>query len=232
MKNVLVDFRISETEKENLYKNGFEPIIVPPSNRLYNAVCGHPDMLLHIIDKKNIVVHSTMELSFINILKNLNYNVIKSHNSLKETYPYDIFLNALSTKDIFLHNLKYTDKNLISMIKDKKLLNVKQGYSKCSTALINNSAAITSDIKIHDMLTYNGMDVLLVPPGHIGLPGLNYGFIGGTCGIVEEGSIVFFGSLDNYLYGGMVLKFLIEQDVKPIFLSEGNLIDRGTLFRV
>ncbi|AGK97917.1 DUF6873 family GME fold protein [Clostridium pasteurianum] len=232
MKNVLVDFRISETEKENLYKNGFEPIIVPPSKSLYNAICGHPDMLLHIIDKKNIVVHNTMEMSFIYILKNLNYNVIKSHNSLKETYPYDIFLNAISTNDIFLHNLKYTDKNLISMVKGKKLLNVKQGYSKCSTALINDSAAITSDIKIHDILTSNGVKVLLVPPGNIELPGLNYGFIGGTCGIVEDGSIAFFGNLDNYLYGDMVFKFLIQQDVKPIFLSKGNLIDRGTLFRI
>lgn len=232
MKNVLVDFRTSEIEKENLYKNGFTPIIVPPSKDLYNAVCGHPDMLLHIINKKNIMVHKDMDISFINILKNLNYNVILSHNNLKEKYPYNIFLNALNLQNIFLHNLKYTDKNLISMIKYKKLLNVKQGYTKCSTAIVSNSAAMTSDVKIYNTLSSNGMKVLLLPPDYIELPGLNYGFIGGACGLLEQGSLAFFGDLHNYLYGDVVLKFLIQQDVKPIFLGKSNLIDRGTLFRI
>lgn len=230
MKNVLIDFRTSETEKENLYKNGFNSIIVPPSGHLYNAVCGHPDMLLHIIDKKNIIVHKDMDTSFINIIDNLDYNVTKTYKSLKDKYPEDICLNALNTKHIFLHNLKYTDKNLLSKIKGKKLCDVKQGYSKCSTALISDSAAITSDIKIHNVLKTNGMKVLLLPPGDIELPGLNYGFIGGTCGILEEGNIAFFGDLNNYLYKNTVLKFLIQEDIRPIFLSKGKLIDRGTLF--
>lgn len=232
MKTVLVDFRTSEIEKENIYINGFETITVPPSKVLYAAVCGHPDMLLHILDKKNIIVHKDMNMSFINVLKNLDYNILFSCTSLKETYPYDICLNGLNIGNIFLHNLKYTDKNLISMLKNKKLLNVKQGYSKCSTALVSSSAAMTSDIKIYNTLVMNGIKTLMLPPGHIELPGLNYGFIGGTCGLLEEGSLAFFGDLRNYLYGDIVLKFLIEQDVRPIFLSKGNLIDRGTLFRI
>lgn len=230
MKKVLIDYRTSEIEKETLYKNGFETLIVPPSTSLYNAVCGHPDMLLHIMNKKNIIVHKDMDTSFINILRELNYNVSLSYNSLKNYYPYDIRLNALNMRNIFLHNLKYTDKNLINMVKDKELINVKQGYSKCSTALVSNSSAMTSDIKIYNALTSKNIEVLLLPPANIELPGLNYGFIGGTCGLLEEGTIAFFGDLHNYLYGDLVLKFLIKQDVKPIYLKQGNLIDRGTLF--
>lgn len=232
MKNVLIDYRTSETEKENLYKEGFNSIIVPPSNNLYDAVCGHPDMLIHIIDKNNIIVHKDMNENFINILKKSNYNVLKSKNNLKNKYPYDIFLNALNIKDIFLHYLKYTDENLLYNIKNKRLCNVKQGYSKCSTAVLNDSAIMTSDIKIYQILSYNGIRSLLLQPGNIELPGLNYGFIGGTCGILEEGSIAFFGNLNSYLYKDNVLKFLIKEDIKPVYLHNGNLIDRGSLFNL
>ncbi|WP_010235744.1 DUF6873 family GME fold protein [Clostridium arbusti] len=230
MKKVLIDYRTSEIEKENLYKNGFEPLIVPPSKSLYAAVCGHPDMLLHIIDKKNIMVHKNMDISFINTLRELNYNVCLSSSSLADFYPEDIGLNALNMNHIFLHNLKYTDKNLLNRMKHKELINVKQGYSKCSTAIVNNSAAMTSDVKIYEALASKNIEVLLIPPGHIELSGLNYGFIGGTCGLLEEGAIAFFGNLNNYLYGDLVLKFLIKQDVKPIYLKEDGLLDRGTLF--
>lgn len=230
MKNVLVDFRISEMEKENLYKLDYIPLEVPPSSLLYEAVCGHPDMLLHIADNNNIIVHKDMPIFFINELKNLNYNLLLTEQSLKDNYPYDICLNALNLGGIFLHYLKYTDLNLKKIISSKKLLNVKQGYTKCSTAIINKSAVMTSDKGIYECLISEGIDVLYLPPGYIELPGLNYGFIGGCCGRLDEGTLGFYGNLNNYLYKKEVLKFLIKYDVKPVSLGNGNLIDRGSLF--
>jgi len=230
LKKVLLDYRTSEVEKENLYKNGYEPLVVPQSEALYYAVCGHPDMLLHILDEKNILVHKDMDLSFINILKSLGYNIFLSENSIKSKYPFDILLNGVQINNMFLHNLKYTDNQLLTLLKGKKFLDVKQGYSKCSTAIINNTACITSDIKICEILKSFGIDVLLIPPKYIELPGLDYGFIGGTCGLLGNGTIAFFGTLEKYKYGKEVLSFLIKHDVKPIFLSNSHLIDRGTLF--
>ncbi len=230
MIKVLLDYRVSDTEKEVLYKYGYESLIVPRSTSLYSAVCGHPDMLLHILDKNNIIVHKKMDISFISSLESIGYNVIKSQNSLQAKYPYDVLLNGLSMGCFFLHNLKYTDPKLLSLSKDKKLLDVKQGYSKCSTAIISETAAITSDIKIHEILSSCGIDVLLLPPKHIELPGLDYGFIGGSCGILDEGTIAFFGNLNKYKYGKEVMSFLIKHDVKPVFLRDSPLIDRGTLF--
>ena len=109
---------------------------------------------------------------------------------------------------------------------------MKQGYTKCSTCIVNNHAAITSDVSIAKALNVEGVDVLLLPSGDILLPGLNYGFIGGATGLLCDNVLAFYGHLDHYLYGKEVLKFLNKHKVEPVFLRNGKLIDRGSIFRV
>ncbi|EDU39399.1 hypothetical protein B2H94_18685 [Clostridium sporogenes] len=230
MKIALVDNRISNEEKNNLEKRNIKVILCPSTPLLYPAVCGHPDMLLHIIDNKNIILHKNIDKEFVESLKSLGINVILSNNFLEDKYPKDIMLNALNIGNIFMHKLNYTDPNLISLVKHKKLLNVNQGYSKCSTAIVSENAVITSDMKIGKILKENNINVLLLPPGDIILPGLDYGFIGGTCGLLDNNKLAFYGNLNMYKYGDKVLNFLKKHNVKPIFLSKDKLIDRGSIF--
>lgn len=230
MKTVLVDFRISELEKDTLKKFGFQVLTVPPSKVLYKAVCGHPDMLLHIIDKKSIIVHKNMENKFIDQLKEHKLNVFFSANELQSSYPFNIMLNAVNLTSLFIHNIKYTDNNLLQFVQNKKIKTVKQGYSKCSTAIVSDNAIMTSDKAIAACAAEEGVDVLLLPPGDILLPGINYGFIGGCCGLLEESLMAFYGSLNNYLYGSEVLEFLRKHNVEPVFLRNTKLIDRGSIF--
>ncbi|EJO5349095.1 hypothetical protein NRP93_003247 [Clostridium botulinum] len=230
MKIALVDNRISNEEKNNLEKRNIKVILCPSSPLLYSAVDGHPDMLLHIIDDKNIILHKDINKEFVELLNSFKINVISSTNSLKYTYPKDIMLNALNLKNIFMHKLTHTDPKLLSLIKNKKLLNVKQGYSKCSTAIVSKNAVMTSDIKIGKILKENNIDVLLLPPKDILLPGLDYGFIGGTCGLLDSKTLAFYGNLNMYKYGDKVLDFLRKHNVTPVFLSTNKLIDRGSIF--
>ncbi len=205
-------------------------ILCPSTSLLYPAVCGHPDMLLHIIDNKNIILHKNIDKKFVESLKNLGINIILSNNSLRDKYPKDITLNALNIGNIFMHKLNYTDPNLISLVNHKKLLNINQGYAKCSTAIVSENAVMTSDMKIGKILKENNIDVLLLPPGDIILPSLDYGFIGGTCGLLDNNTLAFYGDLDMYKYGNEVLSFLRKHNVEPIFLSKSKLIDRGSIF--
>ncbi|MBZ9624956.1 hypothetical protein G9F71_019100 [Clostridium sp. FP2] len=231
MKNLIVDFRIHNEEKENLISLGYNLLICPPSNLLYEAICGHPDMLMHIWGH-SIMVHKDMSNKFIQELDLLNYKVYKSNSTLQSLYPYDICLNALCIGNLFVHSVNYTDSNLLSFFKNKKIVNVKQGYTKCSTCIVNNHAVITSDVSIAKALSLEKIDVLLVPPGDILLPGLNYGFIGGATGLLCDNVLAFYGHLDNYLYGKEVLKFLNKHKVEPVFLRNGKLVDRGSIFRI
>jgi hypothetical protein len=231
MKNVIVDFRIHNEEKEILVSMGYGLLVCPSSNLLYEAVCGHPDMLMSVTDS-GIIVHNNMSNEFIQDLLSLNYTVYKSSSVLQNKYPYNICLNSLNIGNLFVHLINFTDTNLLSLVKNKKLINVKQGYTKCSTCIVNNHAAITSDVSIAKALNVEGVDVLLLPPGDILLPGLNYGFIGGATGLLCDNVLAFYGHLDHYLYGKEVLKFLNKHKVEPVFLRNGKLIDRGSIFRV
>ncbi len=231
MKNIIVDFRIHNEEKEYLVSRGYNLLICPPSNILYEAVCGHPDMLMHILDN-DIIVHKDMDNEFILSLVSLNYKVYKSNSPLKDKYPYNICLNSLSLGNLFVHSVNFTDTNLLSLLKNRKLINVKQGYTKCSTCIVNDHAIITSDVSIAKALSIEKIDVLLIPPGDIILPGLNYGFIGGATGLIEDNVLAFYGHLDHYLYGKEVLNFLNKYKVEPVFLRNGKLIDRGSIFRL
>ena len=231
MKNVIVDYRIQNEERDCLILNGYNILTCPPSNLLYEAVCGHPDMLMHI-SGDNIIVHRDMSSEFTQDLVSLNYEVSRSISTLHSKYPNDICLNALSIDNLFVHSINFTDTTLLSLVKNKKFINVKQGYTKCSTCMVNNKAVITSDISIAKALNAEGVDVLLLPAGDILLPGLDYGFIGGATGLIEDNVLAFYGHLDHYLYGKEVLNFLGKHKVEPMFLRNGKLIDRGSIFRI
>lgn len=232
MKYAIIDFRTTAEEKYNLTNLGYEALICPPSQLLYDAVCGHPDMLLHIINSKTILVHRDIDENFVEKLKKLNFDVVFSKNSLKDTYPEDIILNSVSFPNLFVHNLKYTDNNLLSYMTNKISINVKQGYTKCSTAIVSRNSVMTSDKAIAKALRKENIDILLLPPGDILLPGLNYGFIGGCCGLLDENSMAFYGDLNYYAFGDMVLGFLGKHEVTPVYLRKGKLIDRGSIFIV
>lgn len=232
MKTVLVDYRIDEIERFNLEKLGYNVLVVPPSRVLYEAVNGHPDMLIHIIDRKIVVVHRDMSLNFIDELNRLGTIVYTSSHSLQGSYPYNIALNAVNLENLFIHNLKYTDTELLQFVKNKKNKNVKQGYTKCSTAIVSENAIITSDVSIAKCSEEEGIDVLLLPPGDILLPGLDYGFIGGCCGLLAEGILAFYGNLKHYSYEKEVLNFLANHNIEPVFLRDGKLIDRGSIFTI
>lgn len=222
-----VDSRITNYELENLKKQNLELIRVPKSEFLYDSICAHPDVQLHIENSKNIIIakNSTLDLSSYNI----DINIKKSKKLLEKKYPNNIFLNAINLKDFFIHNLKYTDDILLSSVKDKNLINIKQGYTKCSCAIVNDNALITSDVGIYNALKPYPIDVLLIPSGDIELSDFPYGFIGGTCGLISKNKMAFFGNLKYHTYGKDIIDFLKKYDVEYISLADNNLIDRGSI---
>lgn len=230
MKTCFVDYRLSKDEEEKLIEFGVNIVKVPKAN-VYSAIDGHPDIQLHIVSKPNqtLVVHKNICNDFLKSLNSLNIPYELSDSDLGYKYPEDIILNCVSSENYLIHNLKYTDNKILSINKGKKLINISQGYTKCSTAIISEDAYITSDLPLSIALRNEGLDVLLIPPGDIILPGLDYGFIGGTCGLLDSNTLAFFGSLENYKYGADVKKFLKKHNVKPFYLSNGKLIDRGSI---
>lgn len=224
-----VDYRTTENEINSLKKLNYDVIKIPKDNNLYEAINGHTDIQLNILNKHTIIVNKNINLSFKELLKTKNINFIESDSTLSSKYPNNISLNAYITDNYLVHNLKFTDKKILEYSKNKKNINVNQGYTKCSILPLREKAIITNDAGIYNTLKSENFDILLLPFGDIELSGFNYGFIGGVGGMISNDSMAFFGSLDNYTFGNEVKKFLYKYDIKPIYLSNTKLIDRGSL---
>lgn len=227
--NCFIDYRATEEELLNLQKLNINPILVPKTDLVYQAINGHVDIQLNIIDKNTVIVHKSISSDFLFTLSKYNIKYLLSESSLSSKYPSDIILNALIMNNYFIHNLKFTDKNLLSSQKSKKLINVKQGYTKCSVLPLKEKVAITNDRGIYNSLLVEGFDMLLIPPGDILLPSLNYGFIGGVGGMISEDELALFGSLEYYKYGELIKDFIKKHKIKALPLKKGKLVDRGSL---
>ena len=228
--HIIVDEKLLIEEEETLEKLGYKIIKCPKTPLVNPAISSHPDIQLFPINKRAIIVQKDIDSNFKKKLIDMNYTVIESYKSLSYEYPGDIFLNAYQTTEHFIHNIKFTDKNLLAHLKNKNIISVKQGYTKCSILPVSDKAFITSDPSISSALLPFGFDILKLPYGDILLPGYNYGFIGGCGGVSPKGELLLFGDLSNYIYYKDILKFLLKYDIKPISLSSGKLKDRGSIF--
>jgi len=210
-----------------------EVLLCPKCDNLYDAISSHPDIQVFALNKNHLIVQNQIDGDLLEQFEALGKKIHFSKNTLFNKYPYDIILNCFILGELFIHNLKYTDNKIIELLPDGiKKINVNQGYSKCSTAIVNDNAIITSDPSIAKALSLEKVDVLFLPPGDIILEGMNYGFIGGTCGLLDENNIAFFGNLDKYMYGTEVKNFLKKHKVTWHCLSNCKLIDRGSLLMI
>ena len=227
-----VDYKTTDEECNNLNKLGLKIIKIPQSKALYNAIDGHVDIQINILHKENklILINKHMPDEFKKQLEENNIKYIESSSTLGHKYPENISINALNSKEYFIHNLKYSDDAFKKYITHKKIINVKQGYTKCSILPLREKVLITNDPGIYKTLSNDDFHVLLLPYGDIILEGFEYGFIGGVGGMISHDKLALFGDLNHYSYGKEVLNFLNNHNITPIYLKSGKLTDRGSLF--
>lgn len=155
---------------------------------------------------------------------------------LGRKYPEDVIYNAVCTGKYFIHNLKYTSAALTDAAKELfpniEYVDVPQGYTRCCCLPVDERSFITSDRGIASVLEKHDADVLTVEPGHISLPGFEYGFIGGCAGgIVKDGrkTIVFNGDLDLHPDADAIKDFIGSRGMDVVSFSGHVLEDIGSI---
>lgn len=161
---------------------------------------------------------------------------------LGRNYPGNIIYNAVCTGKYFIHNLKYTDPQLLEaaglwheagfpgqpFIK----VNVKQGYTRCCCLPVDDSSFITSDRGIARSLEAAGACVLTISEGNIALPGFEYGFIGGCTGhLIIDGrrTVVFNGDLSSHPDYEKIAAFIKDRDLDLKYFNDYTLTDIGSI---
>lgn len=161
--------------------------------------------------------------------------IIKCTNDAGCKYPHNILLNFLYMNNTLYGKTDYADNSVLEYCKKNKikLVDVKQGYCKCSTAVLSETAAITSDKTISKALKGNGAEVLEISSGNILLDGCEYGFIGGAGGKINADTYVFFGNIRKHPDYQKIKNFFDLHNIKIISLcSNAALTDIGGIVKI
>lgn len=228
----IIDGRAAEYISEPLKALGYEVLPLPAFEQLDTPVSAHPDMLMFIWGKK-IITHSQyypIAKDIFDKLCDAGYEIILSEQKILPKYPADVPLNCAVVGEHLIANEKTVSSLILNgAIGKLSLLNTKQGYTKCSTFIVDERSVITADLSIAKACEAAGLEVLVIREGNVRLDGYGYGFIGGTGG--SDGERIFFaGDPDRHPDGKAIIKFCESKHKKVIALSDMPLLDVGTIF--
>ena len=151
--------------------------------------------------------------------------------SLGRDYPEDVSFNAACTGRYFIHNLAFTDRDLLSAAEGSgmTLINVRQGYTKCSVVIVDENSIITYDDGIVKACSaFHDLSVLKISPGFVRLDGFDTGFIGGASGRVDD-EVIFNGDLFRHPDFERIVYFIESRGLKCRWFSEYPLTDIGSI---
>ncbi|MGF7399940.1 hypothetical protein PQ744_05910 [Thermoanaerobacterium thermosaccharolyticum] len=227
---VVIDGRQKEIA-ESLNRLGIKTILTEKYDALYDAISFHPDILMHNAGDGDIIVAPDIDENFVAKLKDLNLNVNFGQNRLSRNYPGNIAYNVARLGDYAFHNLKYTDPILRRVLEEKgvKFVNVRQGYTKCNIAIVDEYSFITSDEGIFKTAVKEGFECLLIEQGDIRLDGFEYGFIGGASGLIDRDVFCIAGDLRYHRSHKKIIDFLKYKNKEVFFLTFGEVRDIGSI---
>jgi hypothetical protein len=230
IKTAIVDYRISKKSISTLNSFGIDVVLSCKLSTVAEPVSGHPDMMINHIGNDVFVVASEAYEYYKKFIPNAK--LIKGSICLEEKYPYDIRYNAATLDDYLICNSTYTAPEILSENKSKKILNVKQGYSKCSICVVSENAIITSDSGINKVALNNEIDVLKIHEGSITLTGMSHGFIGGTTGLISENMLAVNGNIKLHPDCEKIIEFCKKYDVEVVSLNDDEIVDIGSIIPV
>ena len=159
-------------------------------------------------------------------------NCVTIGKSVGAEYPFDVLLNCCEIDKYLICNKNTVAEEILKYSQNLyEIIDVKQGYTKCSIAVINNHSIITEDNGIKTALSKYGFDVLLLDAGGVELNGYDYGFFGGCGGLIAPDKYFFNGDIKLHKQYDEIKKFLYKNEVEPICIENKKLYDIGSIIQ-
>lgn len=232
---VIIDKRASDKIKDALKQKKILLIETLPHPDVYQTIAYHPDIMFHHIANNEIVYAPNTPQLLLNELTEIGFNLIKGHAILNNKYPYTIAYNIARVGNYAFHNTKYTDPVVWKLLNERgiQFINVKQGYTKCLTCIINENSIITSDKDIYKKALTVGIDALLIEPDNsIKLEPFDMGFLGGATGLIGKNKLAFAGNIRHHKNFKEIFKFLSLKNVDMVMLNDETLMDLGSIIPI
>ncbi|WP_379788835.1 DUF6873 family GME fold protein [Filifactor villosus] len=204
---------------------GINPIFLSEDHRLYKAIQGHPDIIGCPVFSKTIIEKEVYRRH----KKELeNFEIAEGSTLLSETYPHNVAYNTAVFGKAAIYG-RWIDPVLLRELEQTKVQSfvVNQGYAKCNIVIIDQRSIITSDQGIYRTCR-NVLNILLVSPWkEIELPGLDYGFLGGTC-FTRGDEVCFTGDITKHPDYRKIKDFVEKRNKKLFSMKGGTLVDVGS----
>ena len=212
---------------------GIKTLTTKKSYKLDNEIAFHADTQIIYCGKKYAIISPNQE-HLINEMKELGCRVEVAEIEPFSPYPHDIPLNFTIINDTIIGKIDCADKKLLEFIErdNLKLINAKQGYSKCSICIVNENAIITEDNGIATLLKNSQIDVLKIKQDFISLSDNHFGFLGGASGKLSIDTIFFNGNIEEHPSYNDIKKFLDYHNVKPVYDKSYKLTDIGSIIPI
>lgn len=214
-----------------LEKMGLTLVYTKPIETLTPPLSAHADLAVCPMTNGRFILEISQQDLFLK-LRDLTLKPTFGTARVTSGYPSDAAYNVLQIGAHFLLcNQKTADFSILQYATAQKcaILNCKQGYVKCSVALIRENAVITDDNGIAKILTENGFDVLCIEKGDVRLSGFHYGFIGGCATMLSKTEMLFLGDIRLHRNGDAITGFLRNHGIIPICIEKVPLTDVGSL---
>ena len=211
---------------ENVTK--IQTIPLKKYERLDYPVRCHADMLFCVLDNVIFCYGDYYEQNCKDLDTIKGYKIVKTTHLCSKEYPHDIGLNVLVIGKHIFCKREYTAHEILEYAQENgyKIVNVNQGYSSCSTLVVDENSAITSDKGIYEALQNEGFDSLLVSTKEIKLEGYNCGFIGGS-GCFFNKTAYFFGKIERLQECEKISAWLKQKNYSYFSIFPGDVSDFG-----
>ncbi|WOC31008.1 MULTISPECIES: DUF6873 family GME fold protein [Caproicibacterium] len=209
-----------------LQQLGVSVVQILPSAQFAASVAAHADLQCCLMGAgEGFCANVQVQAAF----QRIGIHLFQTNVHDFSTYPQDCSLNAARIGHFVFANPKCICTELQANIAERglQLVAVRQGYAKCSIAVVSEQAIMTADTGIAEAARTVGFDVLLLKPGHIELEGYPYGFIGGACGKLSATVLAFAGTISTHPQAVEISLFLKKHGVQALSLYDGSLQDIG-----
>lgn len=207
---------------------GIKCVLTEKCTDIQDPVSFHPDILCHHLGDNKLVIYPYSH-GFNYCLEQLEMEVVWVDKPFNQHYPNDVALNAVRIGDYLICNQKYTSKFVLDSVKPENIIDIPQGYAKCSTLIVDEDSIITADTIIAKKFNDIGKSALLIRQGDVRLDGHDYGFIGGAGVKLSKDVLYLTGDLSTHKDEAIIREFLATRNIKLIEGRYQQLVDVGSM---
>lgn len=229
MKKAVIVSKNAFLQSDYYKKHNIDILSFPYNPSVDSKIADHADVSFFFDGDDTLFVAKEME-HYIEKLRCYCKNIIILEKTLSNIYPNDVPLNCVRIGRNFICNKKTVSKKILEHMKAKncRVIDVKQGYTKCSVLPVTDDALITDDNSIAPECRRHGIDVLLISKGEIALAGYDYGFIGGAGGKISADTVLFNGDITRHSDFDVINKFLNKYSI-TFYGTDDMLTDIGSI---